>query len=186
VSESDREKWNERFREQRKLSSPSPFLLELDGILPRRGRALDVAGGAGRHAIWLARRGLEVTLVDISDVALDIARREAAASGVALSTAQADLDETPLPSGPWDVILCFNYLQRSLFPEFARALAPGALLVIEHPTRSNLARNPHPPAHRLLEDHELRALVGGLEVVQYDEGWFETGRHEAHLVARAR
>src|SRR5215211_7845992 len=77
VSESDREKWNARFREQRQLASPSPFLLELDGILPRRGRALDVAGGAGRHAIWLARRGLEVTLVDISDVALDIARRQA-------------------------------------------------------------------------------------------------------------
>jgi tellurite methyltransferase len=185
MSESDRTKWNARFGEQRELSPPSPFLLELDELLPRRGRALDVAGGAGRHAIWLARRGLEVLVVDISDVALEIARRQAQAAGVALTTVRADLEEAPLPAGPWELILCFNYLQRSLFPELVRALRPGGLLVVEHPTRSNLARNAHPTAVRLLDDGELPALVSGLEIVRHGEGWFETGRHEARLVARA-
>jgi SAM-dependent methyltransferase len=185
VPESDREKWNARFREQRELSPPSPFLLELGPLLPRRGRALDVAGGAGRHAIWLARRGLEVTLVDISDVALEIAQRQAEAAGVALRTSRADLEVDPLPAGPWELIACVNYLQRSLFPPLVTGLSPGGLLVMEHPTRSNLARNPHPPAPRLLEDGELPALVVGLEIVRYEERWFETGRHEARLVARA-
>lgn len=50
----DREKWNARYREEGPPSPPSPFLVGLDDLLPRRGRALDVAGGTGRHALWLA------------------------------------------------------------------------------------------------------------------------------------
>ena len=69
MGEGDRERWNARYLEEAETPPPSPFLLALDGVLPRRGRALDVAGGSGRNALWLARRGLDVTLADVSDVA---------------------------------------------------------------------------------------------------------------------
>lgn len=184
MAEGDRERWNERYREDAARPEPSPFLVALDPMLPRCGRALDVAGGSGRHALWLARRGLEVTLADVSDVALAHAARAARAEGLALATVPVDLEAAPLPTGPWDVIVCTYFLHRPLFGAFPTALAPGGLLVFAHATRSNLARHPRPgPAH-LLEDGELPALVRGLEVVRLDEGWLESGRHEARVVAR--
>lgn len=180
----DRERWNARYGEDTAPAEPSPFLVGLDALLPRRGRALDVAGGAGRHALWLARRGLHVTLADVSDVALARAARDARAEGLAVETLQIDLEAEPLPRGPWDVILCTYFLHRPLFLAFAAELAPGGWLLVAHATRSNLQRHPRPgPAH-VLEDGELPALVPELEIVRHEEGWLESGRHEARLVAR--
>ncbi|HEX9052362.1 MAG TPA: methyltransferase domain-containing protein, partial [Anaeromyxobacter sp.] len=81
MGEGDRERWNARYAEEAETPAPSPFLLSLDDVLPRRGRALDVAGGSGRNALWLARRGLDVTLADVSDVALARAARAARDAG---------------------------------------------------------------------------------------------------------
>ncbi len=58
------------------------------------------------------------------------------------------------------------------------------LLAVAHATRSNLARHPRPGPDRVLEDGELPGLVRGLDVLRYEEGWLESGRHEARLVAR--
>jgi tellurite methyltransferase len=167
---------------------PSAFLLSLDDQLPRSGRALDVAGGAGRNAVWLARRGLAVTLVDISSEALTLARGHASRAGVTLDLRELDLEREPLPPGPFDLILCFNFLRRELFPRFREHLGPDGWLVYLQPTRSNLLRHPRPPAAFLLEDGELPAQLSGLEILSYEEGWFgqeeEEPRHEARLVAR--
>lgn len=185
MSDADRDRWEARYRTSGPpAKGPSAFLLSLDALLPRRGRALDVAGGAGRHALWLARRGLSVTLCDISETALALARRAAQAERLALETVAVDLEAVPLPAGPWDVVLSFHYLQRDLFARWPDLLAPGGLLVFVQPTRSNLERFPKPGSSHLLEDGELPSLVQGLEVVRYDEGWLDEGRHEARLVAR--
>ncbi len=184
MSSGDRERWNVRHAEREAPGEPSAFLVALDGLLPRSGRALDVAGGAGRHALWLARRGLEVRLADVSDVALARAARAARDEGIALATLEVDLEAAPLPEGPFDLVLCTYFLHRPLFRAFPAALAPGGLLVFAHATRKNLERNPRPPPAHLLEDGELASLVCGLEVVRCEEGWFEEGRHEARLVAR--
>jgi len=184
VPADDRERWNARYRDEEAIADPSPFLSALDALLPRRGRALDVAGGSGRNALWLARRGLDVTLADVSDVALERAAREARLRGLALETLQVDLEAAPLPRGPWDLVLCTYFLHRPLFAAFAAELAPGGWLVIAHATRRNLERNPRPGSAHVLEDGELPSLVRGLEVVSYEEGWLESGRHEARLVAR--
>ena len=184
MSIDDREKWNQTYRTRSERLPPSAFVTSLGALLPASGRALDVAGGAGRHALWLAARGLDTTLADVSEVALDEAARTAAARGLRLRTVQADLDTDPLPAGPWDVILCSFFLHRPLFDAFPAALAPGALLVVAHPTRRNLERNPKPGAAFVLEEGELARLAGGLEVICCDEGWRESGVHEARLIAR--
>ncbi len=87
-------------------------------------------------------------------------------------------------AGPWDLVLCFHYLQRSLFPPIAAALAPGGLLVFCHQTRTNLERHPRPGPEYLLDEGEAPRLAAGLDIVSHSEGWHEEGRHEAHLVAR--
>ncbi len=184
-ADGDRERWNARYREEAETPPPSPFLLGLGDVLPRRGRALDVAGGSGRNAVWLARRGLDVTLADVSDVALERAARAAAAAGVPLATVRVDLEAEPPPAGPWDLVVCTYFLHRPLLAALPGVvLAPGGILAVAHATRTNLTRHPRPGPDHVLEDGELPTLVRGLEVLRAEEGWLEGGRHEARLVAR--
>ena len=204
MSEADRERWDERWAaraaEARGPGEPSALLLALDPLLPRAGRALDLAGGAGRHALWLLARGLEVSVVDVSPVGLAQARAAAAAAGLAsrLETRELDLErveagQAPFPAspqfprGPWALILCFHFLWRPLPREAARALVPGGLLLWVQPTVRNLERHAHPSARFLLGEGEMAALAAAvpqLEVVRLDEGWSVEGRHEALLLAR--
>jgi tellurite methyltransferase len=191
MSNDDRARWQARYRTASPgpAREPAPFLTSLEAELPRAGAALDVAGGAGRNALWLARRGLAVTLVDIAPAALALAGAAAQAEGLAVTLREADLDHDPLPPGPFVLVVCIDYLRRELFAAFPEVLAPGGLLVFAQPTRSNLTRHPHPSARFLLEDGELPRLVRGLEIVRHDQAWFpgDPGgevRHEARLVAR--
>lgn len=179
----ERDKWNARYATDDVLTEPSPFLLDMLHFVPRRGRALDVAGGAGRNAIVLARRGLETTVADISSVALERARTDGRIAGVELATVEVDLAHESLPEGPWDAVLVFHYLNRLLFSAIARELAPGGVLVACIATTRNRERNERPPPSHLLDEGELPRLIGDLGVVHYEETWRDD-RHEARLVAR--
>jgi SAM-dependent methyltransferase len=180
VSQADREKWDVRWAERHDAGMPSQLVCDLADLLPRSGRALDLAGGAGRHAVWLARRGLDVTLVDISPRALALAR----AAEPRLTTLALDLDTDPPPPGPWDLVLVFHFLDRRLYATLPDLLAPGGLLYIVHPTRRNLERHPSPGPAYLLDLRELPNLVSGLAILHDEEGWSCEDRHEARLVAR--
>jgi SAM-dependent methyltransferase len=195
MGESDRERWDRRWAAGEQGAGESPdWLGDLpEGLLPRTGRVLDVASGSGAVAVWLARRGLDVTAVDVSPVGLQRAARAAAEAGLVLRTRTVDLESDPLPhpdsradSGPeagWDVVTCFHYLQRALFPALAAALAPGGRLVCEIATVRNLERNARPPARFLLDEDELPTLCAPLEVAWFRQGWYED-RAVARIVAR--
>ena len=159
-------------------------MLALLEELPPGGTALDLAGGSGRHALWLARRGWAVTLADISPVALERAAAIAAAAGIALSTLQLDLEEEPLPAGPWDLVVIHAFLMRPVVRAVHDVLAAGGHLAMVHPTQSNLLRHPHPSARFLLRDGELPGLLDGLVIVRSAEGWCSDGRHLARALAR--
>ena len=185
MSQFDREKWDQKYRDgQHAGAEPSALLTVLDPWLPASGRAVDVAGGAGRHAVWLASRGLETTLLDISTVALDLATTRAQDAGWVINTQAIDLETDPFPAGPWDVIVGFHFLQRNLFDAFKTQLADGGVLIYAQPTMRNLERHARPPADFLLEAHELVSLVAPMKIELYREGWLEEGRHEALVVAR--
>ncbi|MBI4509121.1 MAG: class I SAM-dependent methyltransferase [Deltaproteobacteria bacterium] len=187
MSQADRRKWDGRYRETGGPEfPPHEFVLRAEPVLPTRGCAFDVAGGVGNHALWLARRGLDVTLADISQVALDIARERAFAHGLALKLVELDFDVDPLPQGTWDVILCSYFLDRALYRTFAPALSASGLLLIMHPTVKTLERSPKPSREHLLNDGELLELVGDLDVLDYEEGWRGQSRHEARLLGRRR
>jgi SAM-dependent methyltransferase len=184
VSAIDRDRWNARYLAEDGVPPPSPWLDLIAALLPRTGRALDLGGGSGRNALWLAARGLEVTLADLSDVALERAAREARARGLPLATARVDLEEDAAPPGPWDLVLCLYFLHRPLLAAAPSLLRPGGILAVAHATRRNLERHPRPGPRHVLEEGELPTLVRGLEVLRSEEGWLEGGRHEARLVAR--
>jgi SAM-dependent methyltransferase len=184
MSDFDRQKWNAKyeagFANERE---PSQVLVGLMQYLPTSGRALEIAGGAARNGIWLARRGLDVTVADISAVGLAIAHQRAAEAGAMISTLETDLQDQPFPAGPWNLILSVCYLWRPLFAQFPAALAPGGLLVVIQPTKTNLSRHEKPPADFLLGDGELPKLVKELQILHFAEGWQADGRHDAVIVA---
>lgn len=184
MSAEDRSKWDAKYADQQEIATtPSRSLTALAEYLPASGRALDVAGGAGRHAIWLAKRGLDVTVTDISAVGLALARQRAADAGVNVETHRVDLERESLPPGPWDLIVCTYFIHRPLFAVFPQLLRPNGVLAVVHPTRTNLERHAKPPARFLLQDGELPQLVEGLKITHYQEGWLQEGRHEAVIVA---
>lgn len=181
----DRARWNEQWaRVPAGHGGTSGLVALVAPWLPATGQGLDVAGGGSDDAIELARRGLRMTVVDVSDVGLARARDRAAAAGVTVATVEADLERAPLPAGPWHLITVANYLQRDLFAAMAAALVPGGVLAAIICTTANLERHQRPSRRFLLEPGELPTLVPSLTVVHHSEGWRDGGRHEAHLVAR--
>ncbi len=184
MAQADKKKWDAKYTGREGSGQHDPWLDTIAHLLPDKGAALDVAGGAGRNALWMARRGLRVTLTDISTVGMEIALGQASREGLSLSLLAADLDSDPLSEGPWDIVMCLNFLDRRLFGDFKRLLAPGGVLVFAQPTLSNLQRHKHPSERYLLQDGELPELVQGLDIRLYEEGWADSGRYEARVVAR--
>jgi len=185
MPQTDRDKWNRKYQDTKPYGSePSPLIAAQKGYLPSSGNAIDVAGGQGSHAVWLAQQGLNVTLADISDVALKQAEQQACQLNLLVNTCLVDLEEEPFPPGPWDVILTHLYLHRPLFPALTDSLAAGGILIVSQPTKNNLLRHQRPPAQYLLDEGELPGLVSDLQVLHYEEGWSVTGRHDALIVAQ--
>lgn len=181
-----RETWDARYAAGRfDPSGPPAWLDELGEELPREGLALDLAAGAGRISIWLARRGLSVEAVDISPVGLALAREAASDEGVRIRTHVTDLAREAPPDGPYAFVACFHYRQPGLLVELGQKLSPGGILVAEQATVRNLERHERPSKRWLGESNELLREAGGLEVAYYREAWLG-GRHLARLVARAR
>ncbi len=190
---SARERWNERYRDRAARAEPDPFVLERLPLLPRSGRALDLAGGGGRHAIVLAGHGLDVTLIDVSDVACAAVRARARAAGVDVEVIRRRLLPETLPPGPFAAVVAHHYLDVAVWQAAVLALAPGGVALLSQPTVRNLERHPRPGRRWLLEEgrmHELveawRARRPGLAVVEVTEGWTGEGHHEARAVLRQR
>ncbi len=189
--EGDRERWNGRWRERAaELEDASWFLPAHASLLRTSGKALDLAGGAGRDAIWLARRGYDVTLVDVSDVALDKAEERATRLGVAKRMRFLRLDlEGPLALAPlFDLVLVSYYLDRERRDSFVDLLVDDGILIAANPTVTNLERHAQPSARFLVERGELASWATslGLEVLASREDWTDDGTHEALVIAKRR
>ena len=121
-----------RDREVAVMSSPSSWLVQHAGLLPREGRALDVASGRGRHALWLAEHGLTTLAVDRDPEAIRELNEAARERRLPLRAEVRDLEggETSFHGSTFDVIVVVHYLHRPLFPALIEALAPGGLLPV--------------------------------------------------------
>ncbi|HLD29660.1 MAG TPA: methyltransferase domain-containing protein, partial [bacterium] len=128
----DREKWNERYKSKEFVpgEKANPFLRRQIGLL-QKGRALDIATGEGRNAVFLALRGFDVEAVDISAVGLDKTRRLAGAMGVNVRTILADLDTYQIERERYDLIANFYYLNRRLIPKIKKGLKKGGQVIFE-------------------------------------------------------
>lgn len=167
------------------MSAPSSWLVHHAGLLPREGRALDVASGRGRHALWLAERGFTTLALDRDREAIRELNAAADERRLPFRAEVRDLESSDNPFGgdTYDIVVVVHYLHRPLFPALIDAVAPGGLLVYETFTRAQAARGKPTNPDFLLQPGELLELVRPLDVLASREGDFE-GRMIASVIAR--
>lgn len=186
-SDSEKSRWDSLYSKQSRYvygKEPVKFLVESLPHLPI-GRALDIAMGEGRNAVYLAKKGFKVEGVDISEVALKKAHRLARENRVSIRTETADLNKYQIAPESYEVILVFYYLQRSLVPGIIKGLKPGGVVVFESYTVDQLKHDKTQNRDYLLGKGELKTMFKDLEIIKFIES--DDGKEAiASLVARKR
>lgn len=174
--------WEERYRSSEDMDSePTPLLVETASRL-KPGKALDLACGAGRNAVWLADHGWRVTAIDGSPAAIDILRRRAP-ERVEAQIADLEKNEYRIEPSSWDLIAISYYLQRSLMEPAKQGVKPGGvLLAIVHITEPGEEHT-----YKRAKPGELKNYFADWEVLHYYEGASRDPAHKrpvAEVVAR--
>jgi tellurite methyltransferase len=168
MNSSQRVPWDEAHR-GKPPGEPEPFVIETLPMLARGG-VLDVAAGRGRDSIALAKAGMRVIAADYSETAMRILLDVAREQHLSMWPVIADFDRFAFRDNSFDAIVNVNFLDRALFPHFARALKIGGLLLAET-FLIDQAEIGHPKDPSFLLKHdELREMMTGLELLRYREG----------------
>jgi SAM-dependent methyltransferase len=172
TSDRMRERWNRRYASADPHSTPVPnrFLVAEVSDLPP-GRALDLACGAGRNAVWLAERGWRVTAVDFSDVGLSMAHELAEARGTTVEWIEADVLAWTATVNAYDLV-CVLYLQlpaderRAVLRLAANAVGPGGTLLVIGHDLLNLTEGSGGPTQPdvLFTPDDIVGEIGGLRI----------------------
>ena len=168
ASTKDKKRWNRKYDTEQYIFGKTPiaFLQEHLYLLPK-GKTLDIAMGEGRNGVFLARKGFQVTGIDISETGLKKAETLAKERGVSIETQVVDLETYQLSPETYDVIICTYYLQRDLFPQMIKALKPGGIVVVETYTLGHLKYRSRFPRQYLLEPNELLHHFTELTILRY-------------------
>jgi tellurite methyltransferase len=151
---------------------PSSWLLFNADLIPRSGRALDVACAHGRHSLFLAQRGLRVRAVDRDPQAIEALGAEATRRALPVEADVVDLEAGSVDLGreAYDFILVVRYLHRPLLPGLVQALAPGGVIVYETFTREQALRGKPTNPDFLLQHGELRQNLATLTLLRELDG----------------
>jgi 2-polyprenyl-3-methyl-5-hydroxy-6-metoxy-1,4-benzoquinol methylase len=162
---------------------PAQFLVENVELLPK-GRALDVAMGNGRNSIYLAKLGFVVEGVDISKEAISTALRLAQETNVNINAKVVDLEKYSIDKESYEVIICFNYLQRSLIPQIKYGLVKGGIVVYETfiIDQAQFGRPKNPDY--LLRHNELLDMFSDFRCLRYQEGILKGTKAIASIIAQ--
>lgn len=186
MSLKDKEKWNVKYGSTTCLTGrePSEWLVEHARLLPGKGKALDIAMGEGRNTLFAASLGYEVLGVDISDVGVSRAESLARQNKLTIRTQIADLDHYKIEENAYDLILCFYFLDRSLFEGLRRGLKPGGILIFETFNEDYLKYSSFKPEW-VLKKNELPEAFSDMSILDYREVDDPQGQTAyASLVAR--
>ncbi|MBE0510253.1 MAG: class I SAM-dependent methyltransferase [Gammaproteobacteria bacterium] len=183
--------WDQHYRNAPLATpTPSPLLQDYSYLLPRQGRALDLACGRGGNALLLAGCGLDTHAWDSSAVAIAQLGSLAAQQGLLVHGVCRDLIQHPPEPNSFDVIVVSRFLHRPLCPALSAALRPGGLLFYQSFLRLRRDTQQGPTRGEfLLEEGELLTLFTPLQLRLYREeglsGDLSQGeRNEAWLIAQ--
>jgi tellurite methyltransferase len=178
MSHLDAERWNSRYAEEGEEwleRGPRQLLQEHADLLPGQGLALDAAGGVANNGFFLAKRGLRVIALDISETALRLAVQRARAHALPLYAAVYDLASPWLPPNHFDVIVNFRFLERATFAIYRNALKPDGLLFFETFVKATVGT--FQPDY-YLNPGELLAAFQDFEILHWEEE--EASQSQAH------
>jgi tellurite methyltransferase len=186
----DQKRWNKRFKIKDFAlgREPNPFLKRHIRSLPK-GKALDVAAGEGRNAVFLARHGFDVDAIDISEKGLKKARLLARETGVKIHALLFDLDTYSFEREKYDLIADFYFLKRNLIPRMKKSLKKGGMIIfetyiLEHRILDTLGTSGPMQAKYFLKPNELLRFFRDFRILFYREGIFkEGGRRRRKAVA---
>ena len=171
-------RWDNRFgkKEFALGKEPNPFLKKHIRIL-LKGKALDIASGEGRNAVYLAQHGFEVDALDISEKGLKKAQKLAREQGVKINTFLVDLGQYEIEKERYDLIANFYFLKRRLIPRIKKGLKKGGRVIfetylLEHRT---LGTGGPKQAKYFLKPNELLRLFKNFRILFYREGIFREG-----------
>jgi len=165
--------WDERFRKGSYPTDPdpSPTLRRYLDSCPD-GRALDIATGTGRNAVFLASEGYQVDAIDQSREGLQIAGENARERGVAdrINWIQADATRYEFPPATYDLVTISFYRAIDRFPDIKKALAPGGVLFVQHHLRTDepVDRGSSSDRYRFAANELLHACLD-LTILHYAE-----------------
>jgi tellurite methyltransferase len=162
--------------DHKNIPEPSQFLVENLDLLPR-GSVLDLAMGSGRNAVFLARHGFHVEGVDVSADSVRQAQELAIKAAVVIKAGVADLEGGySIKKAAYDVIICFNYLQRSLMGQIKDGIKTMGVICYETYIIDQLQfGKPRNPQH-LLEHNELLQVFKDFRCLRYREGIIQGAR----------
>jgi len=173
--------WDKRYLTGEYNQSRKPSTLLVDHLPSlSKGKALDLACGAGKNSIFLAQNGFDVDAVDASPVAIEKSKEEAREAGVKVDFTTAELEGYRISPESYDVIIDFYYLQRSLIPAIKKGLKIGGTVLFETYTiQQRDIGHPKNPEY-LLGPNELLRLFEDFHVTFYREGiYLEDGMSRA-------
>lgn len=169
MNQRDRERWDRRYTsgDYQPRRQHSPLVEEavdhLDG-----GRALVLACGGGRNALFLAARGFEVEAVDVSAVAIEMAETEGERRGLKVNWRVADIEDLEFVEAEYQLITMIRYLNRDVWPSIRDALALDGWLVMEQHLKTG-REVAGPSDESRISRGELLAAFGDLRVIKYLE-----------------
>jgi SAM-dependent methyltransferase len=180
--------WDERFRTGAYPTdpTPSPVLRDYIDEIPD-GRALDLATGTGRNALFLLEAGYAIDAVDQSRVGLEQTREAARAADLddRLETIQADVPTFGFPTERYALVTISFYRAADRLPDITDSIEPGGYLFMEHHLRSEreTPSGPSSTRYRFAANELLRASLG-LTVLYYDETSHENDEGDRRATAR--
>ncbi len=187
MSQQDKQKWDEKYIKKSELLRPREASVNIKKFVKKSAgsRALDLACGAGRNTIYLAKQGYEVDALDIAAVALDALAVEAAHEDVQeLVNAQLlDLDSFVPAAGIYELVIMMNFLDRALLERTKEGLKRGGVFIVETYMDDLVNEKKESNIDNLLKKEELKMLFSdGYDLIYYDE--FENEAHELYRMQK--
>jgi len=173
-------------------TTPNDFLRSAVGTAVP-GRALDVAMGEGRNAVYLASAGWKVTGFDVSEVGLERAREHAKQAGVTIDTVHSSAENFDYGRDQWDLVVLeyapIHYDDLEFMERLRDSVRPGGYVLVETPVEWQDAKTKRPRVPGDLEPGELKSLFSGFEMVFYREAigmsdWFPRETLIVRMLAR--
>lgn len=191
ADEADRRKWNKRYNTKEYIYGKKPLMFLEENIdILTKGKALVLAMGEGRNAVFLAGNGFDVDGCDVSEIAIEKSNLLAKENNVKINAFVADLEDYEIATNKYDLITCFYYTQRDLIPHIKNGLKKGGFVIFETYSIDQLEHGPDAPGPKnpdyLLNHNELLDLFRDFRVLYYREGRTTPNKSVVNMIAQKK